>query len=302
MTMMHMSIERPTGIATSVADVAKLVSLSTSQWAGTKKLTKAQVAELANTAGVDEKFLRGTKSLTGDCPELKAVNTITNSMRTAFYDATLPWWRGWGLLPNVKFMDFHNTMTGLMARREDAVEQFIDRYEWIRAEVEANGSLGSFFSMRDYPTVDEMRRKFRAELMYAEVPTNDIRTAPGEEAKQILHDYYTNAQKSLVEEATSDMWARTHKLLTSLVSSLTVEADGKRGRIYESTFDSVQGLIDGLRDFNLTGDASMEAARQKLEAALNGVGLDALKESDSKREEVKENLQAVLDSLPSIDL
>ena len=303
MTFAHMLNSTPAPLSLpSVGNSAMLVELSFSCWTGRKKDKKAR-AQIAQHYHANERAVNATKVLLGDCPELEAVQKYKATVQTGFhYSMTLPWSdSGLRILPTTRFMDYQNGITERQARFNDLVEQFLDRYEWYAAEAQAQ--LGDLFARDEYPTPETLRAKFSMRVNYLPLPdAGDFRVDVGEQATTMLKQHYEQHYGNMLERASLDAWRRTHDSVSRLVKSLTVEADGKRGRIYESTFESVQGLIDGLRDFNLTGDASMEAARQKLEAALNGVGLDALKESDSKREEVKENLQAVLDSLPSLEM
>ena len=303
MTTLHTLASGPAPISLpSVSASAMLVELSFSCWTGRKKDKKAR-AQIAQYYHANERAVNATKVLLGDCPELEAIQKYKAQIQTGFhYSMTLPWSdSGLRILPTARFIDYQQGITERQHRYFDLVDQFMDRYEWYAAEAQAQ--LGDLFARDEYPTPETLRSKFAMRVNYLPLPeAGDFRVDVGEQATDMLKQHYESFYAGTLERASTEAWRRAHDNISRLVKSLTTEDDGKRGRIYESTFDSVRDLIDSLRDFNLTGDASMEAARQKLEQALHGVGLEALKESDSKREEVKEDLQAVLDSLPSLDL
>lgn len=299
--MLHMTAPQPLALP-SVSNSNILVELSFSCWTGRKKDKRAR-DQLARHYHASERSVNATKVLLGDCPELDAIQKFKAQVQTGFhYHMTLPWSdSGLRILPTVRYFDYHNEITDRQARYFDLVEQFMERYEWYAAE--AATSLGDLFARDEYPTPESLRTKFDMRVNYMPLPeAGDFRVDVGEQATDTLKAHYEQHYTSMLERASMDAWKRTHDCVTRLINSLEVTADGKRGRIYESTFDSVKDLIDGLSDFNLTNDPSMEAARQRLEQALHGVGLEALKESDSKREEVKDNLKAVLDSLPSLEM
>lgn len=286
----------------SVSASAMLVELSFSCWTGRKKDKRAK-EQIARHYHANERAVNATKVLLGDCPELDAIQKYKAQVQTGFhYSMTLPWSdSGLRILPTARYFDYHQGITERQVRFNDLVEQFLERYEWYAAEAQAQ--LGDLFARDEYPTPETIRTKFDMRVNYMPLPeSGDFRVDVGEQAVATLKSHYEQHYTGALERASADAWRRAHDALTRLTKSLNTDADGKRGRIYESTFDAVRDLIDGLRDFNLTNDPSMEAARQKLESALHGVGLDALKEDDHLREQKKEELEKVLASLPSLEL
>lgn len=298
-----LSMTAPEHIALpSVSASAMLVELSFSFWAGRKKDKRAE-EQMARHYGASESAVNASKALLGNCPELHAIQKYKAQVQTGYhYGMTLPFTdSGLRLLPTAHFMDYHHGITERQARYDDLVEQFLERYEWYAAEAQAQ--LGGLFARDEYPTADSLRSKFAMRVNYLPLPeSGDFRVDVGDQAVAMLRNHYDRHYGEMLERAANDVWKRTHDALTRLVKSLDVDADGKRGRIYESTFDSVRDLIDTMKSFNLNNDPSMEAARQKLEAALHGVGLEALKEDESVRNDTRRNLQQVLSSLPSLDM
>lgn len=286
----------------SVSASAMLVELSFSCWTGRKKDKRAR-DQLARHYHANERAVNATKVLLGDCPELDAIQKYKAQVQTGFhYHMTLPWSdSGLRILPTARYFDYHNEITERQGRYYDLVEQFLERYEWYAAEAQAQ--LGDLFARDEYPTPESLRSKFSMRVNYMPLPeSGDFRVDVGEQATEMLKSHYEQHYVGALERASADAWKRAHDALTRLTKSLDTDADGKRGRIYESTFEAVRDLIDGLRDFNLNNDPSMEAARQKLEEALHGVGLESLKENDSVRERTKEDLEAVLKTLPTLDI
>ena len=78
----------------------------------------------------------------------------------------------------------------------------------------------------------------------------------------------------------NDMWNKLHGNLAALVRQLDVDADGKKGRLYQSVLDKANDLTDMLETFNITGDPVMQLAARKLKNVLNGVTIEDLKDDD----------------------
>jgi hypothetical protein len=89
-------------------------------------------------------------------------------------------------------------------------------------------------------------------------------------------------------------------LFASRISNACTEAEAgddgkvKRKKIYESTISQAKEICDTLKAFNLTNNAEIETARAQLEAALDGVSLEDLRESSYVRATVKESVDDML--------
>ena len=104
------------------------------------------------------------------------------------------------------------------------------------------------------------------------------------------------------------MWNRLRDNLSVLVRQL--QPTGKtnaRGEItynpmHESVFSTVKSMIDLMRDFNLTNDVQMTNTADQLENALYGMNVDIIKDSIGLRKQKENELQSILDGLPSLDM
>jgi hypothetical protein len=75
-----------------------------------------------------------------------------------------------------------------------------------------------------------------------------------------------------------------------------------RKKFHDTLVDNVREQLDMLKSYNLTGDMQMTAQTNALEEALLGVTPDALREDDYLRRQTKMKVDAVLKTLPSLDM
>ena len=68
----------------------------------------------------------------------------------------------------------------------------------------------------------------------------------------------------------------------------------KRRKMYESTLTDALELCNTFAEFNLTNDTRLEDARRDLLRVLDGVTIDQLRNSDTKRTVVKEGVDDIL--------
>ena len=111
----------------------------------------------------------------------------------------------------------------------------------------------------------------------------------------MLQSHYAKTAQQRLDAAMQDVWGRVMDEATRLRDKLIVPEEGKRPRIFATTFDGFKELIGSLQALNITNDPKLEDVRVQLKNALEPVDLDSIRESDEVRESVKEKMQRVLD-------
>jgi hypothetical protein len=76
----------------------------------------------------------------------------------------------------------------------------------------------------------------------------------------------------------------------------------KRRKIYESTFDNVKGMVDMIRNFNLTDSPELTEAANRLEAIVNTRSLTDLRDSAAARAETRDDLNDILSKFAPISI
>jgi hypothetical protein len=177
----------------------------------------------------------------------------------------------------------------------------LSAYDWEISQSQVK--LGDLFNPDEYPTADNLRGKFRFKINYIPLPAaNDWRVEMEQDALETLKQHYEIFYNTQLQSALKDVWTRTHKALASMSERLDYRYETTRKIFRDSLVENVIEVVDLLGDFNITGDAQMTAMKDRLEDAMRGVTPDALREDAYLRQRTKQEVDAVLKTLPSLDI
>ena len=286
----------------SIASSAMLVELSVSHWTGRKKDKRAS-EDVADQNNAAKGVASVNKKLLGDCAELDAIQKfVANSRNQVHYSMTLPWSdTGIRLVPTAAYFKYHQRMTAVQAEFERLVEQFLTNYNWEISQAQAR--LGDLFNRDEYPTIDELRRKFAFRLSYIPLPdAGDFRVDIGNDAMQQVQSHYQEYYQRQLTNAMNDVWQRTYNVLSAMSERLDYAGAEDKKTFRNSLVDNVVEMIELLDICNVTGDSQMSALRNKLDNALAGITPEALREDDHLRAETKRTVDEVIAALPSLDI
>ena len=288
-----------TNTSVSLSSSAMLVELSTSAWSGWKR-DKAQSDKVTSDAGAQRDSARVTKSIV-DCAELKAVNRIRGEARNhVHYMLSLPGLdNGPRLLSTNLYFDYVEKMSEKEQEFNGAVAVFLDRY--VQLVATQRDRLQGLFNEADYPHVDDLSKKFKFRIAYMPLPeAGDFRLDTKVDV-QALKDEYEQACNDKLVEASNHLFEKLRGPLQNMVERLDFAPDDKKKVFKDTLVSNITKLVDVMRACNLTGDTRMSGIVNKIDDALSGVTVDALRNSDSLRAQTKESMQAALEILPSLD-
>jgi len=292
---MNFELQQPKQVI-SLASSALIVSVEVNVWTATKqdRQISNEVTTLKNATSESGKF---TKNLLSNSPKHKALlnhrQTVYNWLQRCTYD-----WAGkMRLLPQVgleKFMKEFNEL------EKDFKALYLDfKAEYPSMVSDAAFKQGDMFDRTEYPEPDLLDTKFRMRLLVTQVPKSDFRSSISSVIADDLTSHYEDQVKEIIDRAMADASERL-VLFASRISNACTEAEAnddgkvKRKKIYESTISQAKEICDTLKAFNLTNNAEIETARAQLEAALDGVSLEDLRESSYVRATVKESVDDML--------
>jgi hypothetical protein len=286
----------------SLATSAMLVELNISVWTGRKK-DKRESKTVANQNYADNGVVSVNKMLLGDCDKLKAINELRGKIRNHIhYAMTMPWSDAGTvrLLPTMAHSDYHEQMTNAINAFQALVTEFIDDYDF--AVSRAQAKLGNLFVRDDYPTAEQIRSKFGINLNYMPLPdSGDFRVDIGNEAMAQIKSDYDEFYGNQLSKAMGDVWKRMHTALANMSDKLT-DSNGKKQVFRDTLVSNALSMVDLLSTCNVTGDSQMEAMRQRLESTLRGVTPEGLRDDEFLRAETKGKVDAILKTLPSLDM
>lgn len=278
----------------SLASSAMLSTLSVTLWTARKtdKIVSAQIDEANKTLARAGNY---HKRLLPEDDNLLKIKHIADEARAYHNQYTSPWSDGGQrLLTTAYFLPYKKAMTSYQNRFYEAVDEFIPQYT-----VKVSGaafSLGFLFNRDEYPSEEQVRSKFSFSVFFTPVPqAGDFRVDVQNEALDELKRQYDEMYTHNVRKINQDLWNRMYTTLSQLSNGLKIDEDGKKGRLYESVFETAEELCDILQHLNISNDTQLEEMRQQLEAQIVGVDLRDVKQSDFMRLQMKKQVDAMLD-------
>ena len=277
---------------------ALLVEFNASVWTA-RKLDKSTTDEVvANKNAAAKDAARVNKHLLAGRTELEVIQQAVGRARQYVYDNTSPWSdSGLRLLPNTSFTTFAARMNEFDEEVAALVKSFVAIYPTlITAQALA---LGDMFKRDDYPTANEIVTKFSFRVNYMPVPTSgDFRVDVGNQAQQELKERLEKLTQERIDYAMADVRERLGAHLKRMSDRLTtdyINGEAKSRRFHDTLVDGALELCDLTKALNVTGDMSLEDARKQLEQLLVGVTPTELRKNEAVRQDVKKNVDAILD-------
>jgi hypothetical protein len=300
------NIEVPT-IGSSAVQVT--VNFSQSAF---RRLDRKESEKVTTANGAIKKAASVHKSLLPQCEQLTAIHLFVGRSRTAHYSMTLPWCdKGPRLLPTANLAAFHEHITGIQDKFNELCEAFYAVYPWEVAEAEAaRGGAGTLTNDRNgqfdtslYPPLEEVRKKFKMSIAYMPVPERGgFITDLQADASVMVNDHYDEFYRSATSSAMNEVWKKLYVPLQNMSERLDYPTRKENTKFRDTLVSNVMDIVSLLKVFNITNDPHLEACRVKLEEALYGVTPDGLRDDDTFRAQTKRSVDAVLKTLPSIDL
>jgi hypothetical protein len=277
---------------------AMLTEFNASVWTA-RKLDKGATEEIvsAKNAGAKD-AARVNKHLLAGRNELEVIQSMIGRARQYVYDNTLPWSdSGLRLLPTINFEKFATKMNELEQEFEDLVKNFVTIYPTlITAQAMA---LGDMFKRDDYPSQNEIMTKFSFRVNYMPVPTaGDFRIDVGNAAMDDIKAKLQRLADERVEQAMADVRKRLGDHLKRMSDRLTtdyVAGEAKPRKFHDSLVEGALELCDMTKALNVTGDTDLESTRSQLEQLLCNVSPTELRKNAAVRDDVKKNVDAILD-------
>ena len=276
-----------------LSDRALLVQLSISQWTA-RKYDKRATQEVASNHGVTTSVGRYNKSLLPMNDYLDHVHKKATHIRTKFYDNTLPWGiEGTMMLPTANYLAFMTDFRKEKSEWEFLVNQFVDAYDGL--VLDAQRILGSLYSDADYPSKQDIAKKFRMDLAVFPVPTNDFRCQIGDDELTRIQQDVEQRVKVAQTQAMNDVWNRLFERVKHMAEKL---ADPKA--IFRDTMvENTRELCELLPRLNFMDDPALEQMRQDVEASLLKHP-EALRCDPDLRRDTAAEAKAIMDKMSAL--
>ena len=256
------------------------------------------------TIDAEEDLIKVSKKLL-DSPEMKAINNHYSAVRkwmkmrinASNIDDGLYWI---GIGPGgTTIKEFDQGMERLVADLDPLLDALAEAFEGIVQEDAER--LRAAFDLNDYPPVDKVKEAFKISWRYIAFTTPRSLEAVSEELFKKAQDELNltiQTAQSAVELALRE---EVMELVSWASDRLATGDDGKRKRLRTKNKDGEEiGLTARLHEFfetfrgrNITSDAELEALVNRAEAIMTGVDGDAIKSSDTLRENLKKEFDEI---------
>jgi len=279
----------------TLEEKAILVKPTIGVWEGRIKFHEAEME-------FDQKH--GSKNATSirkvlfDCSEFKRMDQVANKMRRKVHDVlTLPWGKdGTGILP----IESHEKYMKQARECKDEFEEAYRAFEKIfdnQVNVVEKARLNSSWRREDYPTKQELRKKFYFEIYFSPIPSSaDFRlNAQHDDIKEIVASLEEKRDERL-KEALRDPYERLYEAIKHLHKRLSEADKGFK----TAMVGNIAELVQILPSLNLTGDERLteltKLAEEEL-ASLDTKDLSASKELREVTMELTEEMMKEMESL-----
>lgn len=267
------------------------MQLNVSQWTARKYDRKA-TAQVAAVNGTGSAAGRYNKALLPTNAQLAAVHHKTTEIRKSYYANTLPWGiEGTQLLPTANYLGFVAQFRAEKREWEQLVEAFIHKYDDLRNG--ARGFLAGLYQDSDYPSRDEVARKFNIDMAVFPVPDADFRVSiASDELTRIQSDVEARVREAGMT-AMKEVWQRLFKHVEHIAERLADPAAVFRDSMLESATET----CDLLTRLNVLDDPHLEHMRLQVSQKLTGFHPDVLRNDPDLRRETAATAKQIMDQM-----
>lgn len=280
-----------------IATRAMLMRFSVTAWSGRKFERKAsdQVAKAVNATPAAGRY---NKHLMANAKELAAVISAAGKARDVHYTNTLPWSdEGSRLLATANWMTYTDAMRAARAEWQTAVDEFIDAYP--RLQQEAVAKLGDLYREDEYPPARDIKKRFTWDIEPMPLPANaDLRLDLPEDVRQQIEADVTARLGSATELAMQDAWRRLHDSVARIKARTGEKtAAGKDSPLRATLITQAREQAEVLGRLNVTGDAALDAMRDRVLRELAVYDVELLRDDPTMRAEVAARADQILTAM-----
>jgi hypothetical protein len=271
----------------NVTERAMLISLSIGYWTG--KTSDDSVVDELTKSHDTEKDVHDYRRRLVKAEALKGFKGVRSRARAYLHDKTSPWIDGGTrILASPLFMKVSEEMRKFKTEWDNEVAEFLRKYPTLMAAEKKR--QGSLFNPGDYPTAQQLVRKFSWEQRIFPIPSKaDWRIDLGDQTAGVQKQIDETVNEAL-KLATEDLWGRLHEVVKKLATKMT-EVDPT---FRDSIIGNIQELVSTLSVMNVANDPKLEEMRKTIEEQLAGINPDELREDAKARKKTKDAADKLL--------
>lgn len=277
-----------------LTEKAMLVNLSIAYWTG--KASDDRVADELTAKHKTARDVHEYKKLLAKPDYINPVKAARSRARTYLFDKTSPWIDGGTrVLSSSMFFDFKDAMREMQSEYETEVAKMIRAYPAIKGE--ARKRLGTLYREEDFPTLEQLKRKFGWSLSVMPIPDKgdwrvELDAKSEAEVKRQIDERVAEAEAIIAKDLWQRLYTAVEALATKLKDTDAIFRDSIIGNIVE--------LCDLLPQMNVGGDAKLDKMAMELKGIYSKMGpdtLDNLREDKKARKQTADAASAILEKM-----
>jgi hypothetical protein len=303
-TEVNQTQDLPTVHTPTISSSALRVGLSISMYLTMRKMDKRATSQVIShtttrrkgAANVSKKLIRSNAH--------EDLTKLVAQIRAFHREQTVPWGDlGDRLVSNQALIDYKNNMAQLEDEFWDLAQLIpIDEYPQAVAQAQLQQTgLGYMFNENEYPSVEQLRHKFKFSLVFEAVPdVGDFRVDIGNQAASEMREQYKQVLADRINAVKQDLAERLLEPLQRMSKGLDYAEGEKPTGFRDTLVDNVLSIVELMRTCNLSNDARLTDVQQQLRATLSGVTPDGLRRDPNLRARTKQNVDQIIKNLPSL--
>lgn len=298
----------PEPVKIGLAANSLLVNLTVHFWTAKKKDDEATRKTNA-AAGAREDAGAYIKNIL-DPKLLEVPATAASKVRTYVESMTVVWQRGGiRLLPAVKLAEFRSEVRRLIAEFDHTADVLASQYASARDDDAAR--LGTMFVNTEYPSVEEVRRRYRINVDIYPVPdAGHFLVDLQQEEVQRLRDEFQGTYGRAVAAMRADLAEQVAAPVRAMAKKLrdykvVADPSAKKGSRTEGTFrdslvENVREMVAKLKVYNVAGDEDIESVVADVERDLAPHSPETLRSDAYTREQTAKKADAILAKMSAL--
>lgn len=268
-------------------------------WLGTRRsLSDAQTRQAATQFDADAELVSAYKKLIDTKhPAFKAVNAVKGQVVNYWRGVTLPYpTEGVRLIKRDDIEGFDRKMQEFRDELRAAVANLQLEYESLKARAREN--LGALYDPADYPASLEGEFGISWEYPPVEPPRYLMNFNPElYEAEQRRVQTRFEQAVAMAEDAFTE---QLQQLVTHLIERLTDKSDGSPKIFRNSAVENFREFYEQFRKLNVRGNTELDALVSRANDLVSGVDPQDLRDSSTRRAELREQMHAVQNTLDDL--
>lgn len=272
----------------SIVTECMVVSLQVGVWQGHRH-DKEATARITEEANAEADAARVNKHLVPKSA-INPVMAAAQAARRYLHHHTLPWRdNGDRLLTRKLYHKFMLSYGEHEQRFYEAVETFLN-VSYPEARDRAEFRMGELFNPDDYPSIEQLRKRFYIAVDILPVATsNDFRVDIGEAEVERVKARMEQTIEDRVQAAQQDVWKRLLEALDHYTSRVSSGA-----AFQETTVTKLAELAEMIPAMNIANDPELEAVRKRIVRQLVPFSAVDLRQDEGQREVVSQEAKDIL--------